>query len=292
MVCSPPIHEVYAAVDLLQRVGPLPFAVPHAMVQTAFPGESHHDVTCDSSGAYWAPNDDKQNTQLDIAHHIDFADEHPYAEVIGTDLSLIQPSFVPPNLQFVIDDACEYWIYPKSHSDYIHTRTLYGAIADWSQFYRKALKHLRPGGFFEQLEMSIQFRLDDGTLPDDHVLKIWSKTMIEASEKLGKTFRIAEFAAGYMRNASFHNVVERRFKLPVGLWSIDKKLKSLGTWNQVHCEHGIEGWAMALLTRVMKVSVIDSHYMLVPNAQGLRDPDVHAYFEVVAVYGQKPMHAI
>lgn len=29
----------------------------------------------------------------------DFADEHPQAEVIGTDISPIQPSWVPPNVK-------------------------------------------------------------------------------------------------------------------------------------------------------------------------------------------------
>ena len=113
---------------------------------------------------------------------------------------------------------------------------------------------LRPGGWFDQLEMSIQFRSDDGTVTDDHVLAVWSKTFIEAGEKFGKTFRIADLAKGYMQQAGFHNVTEHRMKLPVGQWSRDKKLKKLGMWNLVHCEQGIEGWAMALLTRVMGVS--------------------------------------
>lgn len=102
--------------------------------------------------------------------------------------------------------------------------------------------------------MSIQFRSDDGTVTDDHVLAVWSKTFIEAGEKFGKTFRIADLAKGYMQQAGFHNVTEHRMKLPVGQWSRDKKLKKLGMWNLVHCEQGIEGWAMALLTRVMGVS--------------------------------------
>ncbi|KAK7515234.1 uncharacterized protein IWZ02DRAFT_493117 [Phyllosticta citriasiana] len=51
--------------------------------------------------AYWGPNDDAQNDQLDIG---DFADEHPSAEVIGTDLSPIQPAFVPPNVKFEWSD--------------------------------------------------------------------------------------------------------------------------------------------------------------------------------------------
>ena len=119
-------------------------------------------------------------------------------------------------------------------------------------------RHIRPGGWIDQLEMSIQFSSDDGTVTDDHVLATWSKTFIEAGEKFGKTFRIADLAKGYMQEAGFDNVTERRFKLPVGPWSRDPKLKKLGRWNLVHCEQGIEGWAMALLTRVMGVSLIPS----------------------------------
>lgn len=115
-------------------------------------------------------------------------------------------------------------------------------------------RHIRPGGWIDQLEMSIEFRSDDGTVTDNHVLAVWSKTFIEAGEKLGKTFRIADLAQGYMKEAGFKNVTEERFKLPVGPWSKDKRLKQLGMWNLAHCEDGIEGWSMALLTRVMGVS--------------------------------------
>ncbi|GLA61676.1 hypothetical protein AtubIFM56815_002535 [Aspergillus tubingensis] len=275
-------------------------------------------------GAYWGPNDEMQNEQLDIAHHmftllldgklllapisdniqraldvgtgtgiwaIDFADEYPSAQVIGTDLSPIQPGFVPPNLQFEIDDATEDWVYPENHFDLIHVRALYGAIADWPAFYQNALSRLRPGGWFDQLEMSIQFRSDDGTVTDDHVLAVWSKTFIEAGEKFGKTFRIADLAKGYMQQAGFHNVTEHRMKLPVGQWSRDKKLKKLGMWNLVHCEQGIEGWAMALLTRVMGWSYAEVQVFLAQMRKGLRDPNTHAYFNVVGVYGQKPTSA-
>lgn len=31
--------------------------------------------------------------------HSDFADEYPETEVIGTDISPIQPSWIPPNLR-------------------------------------------------------------------------------------------------------------------------------------------------------------------------------------------------
>ncbi|CRG89588.1 Trichodiene oxygenase [Talaromyces islandicus] len=248
-------------------------------------------------GEYWGPNDEKQNEQLDLAHHmfslllenklvlapidshiqkvldvgtgtgiwaIDFADEYPSAEVIGTDLSPTQPALVPPNLRFEIDDACSEWTYPESFFDLIHVRSLYGAIADWPAFYRTVLKHLKP---------------------DNHVLAVWSKTFIEAGERFGKTFRIADLAKGYLQAAGFTNVVETRYELPVGGWSSNQHMRRLGRWNLLHCEEGIEGWAMALLTRVMGWSYEEVQVFLAQMRKGLRDPETHAYFDV---YSKSP----
>ena len=52
---------------------------------------------------------------------MDFADEFLSAVVVATDLSLIQPSWVPPNAKFVIEDAESDWLYsPAKAFDYIH----------------------------------------------------------------------------------------------------------------------------------------------------------------------------
>lgn len=68
---------------------------------------------------------------------IDVADEHPGAEVIGVDLSPIQPQFTAPNCQFEIDDITSPWTYPKDHFDFIHIRTLYGSVGDWPGLYKQ-----------------------------------------------------------------------------------------------------------------------------------------------------------
>jgi len=36
---------------------------------------------------------------------VEIADEFPTAQVIGTDLSPVQPALVPPNLNFYVDDG-------------------------------------------------------------------------------------------------------------------------------------------------------------------------------------------
>ncbi|KAM3415712.1 hypothetical protein BST61_g9226 [Cercospora zeina] len=48
-----------------------------------------------------------QHRDGDLVKAIDFADEHPDCQVLGTDLSPIQPVFVPPNCRFEIDDMDE-----------------------------------------------------------------------------------------------------------------------------------------------------------------------------------------
>ena len=73
---------------------------------------------------------------------MDFADEFPSAAVIGSDLSPIQPSWVPPNAKFVIEDAESDWLYaPAEAFDYIHGRSLGGSIADWPLFFTVRFTH-------------------------------------------------------------------------------------------------------------------------------------------------------
>ena len=49
------------------------------------------------------------------------ADAFPGAEVVGVDLSPIQPDWCPPNLQFHVDNVEDEWAY-GSGFDYVHLR--------------------------------------------------------------------------------------------------------------------------------------------------------------------------
>jgi tRNA G46 methylase TrmB len=40
---------------------------------------------------------------------IEMGDRYPEAEIIGTDLSPIQPTFVPPNVRFFVEDSGDDW---------------------------------------------------------------------------------------------------------------------------------------------------------------------------------------
>jgi hypothetical protein len=89
---------------------------------------------------------------------------------------------------------------------------------------------------------------------DDHIMARWSKIFLEAGEKMSKTFRISEHAKEYIRDVGFVDVKEKKYKLPVGDWSSDPKMKMLGQWNLLYCVEGLEGFALFLLNKVMEVS--------------------------------------
>ena len=64
---------------------------------------------------------------------------------------------------------------------------------------------------------------------------------------------ICEDMKQYIDDAGFTNTVEKVWKAPHGPWSTDSKMKEIGNWGLLELEVGLEGFAMALLTRVFGV---------------------------------------
>jgi SAM-dependent methyltransferase len=137
-------------------------------------GRTYHAY---KDGKYLGPNDEPERDRLDLQHHlftltfsgrlhispvgrdgepihrvldvgtgtgiwaIDFADEHPETEVLGIDLSAIQPSFVPPNVSFQVDDLEEPWSFRESEKfDFIYARMMTSSFADWPRFFEQAFE--------------------------------------------------------------------------------------------------------------------------------------------------------
>jgi SAM-dependent methyltransferase len=72
---------------------------------------------------------------------VEMADRFPEAEVTGVDLSPIQPTLVPPNVQFEIDDVEDVWTWPLDHFDLIFSSLmLSGSIADRQNYFHQAFR--------------------------------------------------------------------------------------------------------------------------------------------------------
>lgn len=189
------------------------------------------------------------------------ADAYPSARVIGTDLSPIQPLFIPPNCAFEIEDLNLSWTFPPAHFDFIHIRELFGCVADWDYFFAQTYEATKPGGYVEILEHSVWPVSDDDTVNEKSFFTLWGKTVIEMGERFGKSFEIWEQSKEKMEKAGFVDVQEVRYKWPMNGWPSPehrthgndgnmtwKQLREIGVWNQLRLYDGIEGFMIRLLT--------------------------------------------
>lgn len=112
---------------------------------------------------------------------------------------------------------------------------------------------MKPGGWVEHLEQSVVPTSYDGTHKGT-VFEEWGSVSLQAGDAFGKSLRILDEAADYMKEAGFEEVTENRIAMPIGAWPKDKRLKELGRYNRLHWEEGIEGWSMYLLVHFLKVS--------------------------------------
>lgn len=115
-------------------------------------------------------------------------------------------------------------------------------------------RHLIPGGYIEQAEMSIIPHSANGPLPHSSIFRQWECFWRKCSLLTGKSWLISETMKQSIKEAGFVDVSERRFRWPIGMWNSDPKLREIGRWHREFWESGMEGWVMALSTRYLGVS--------------------------------------
>ncbi|KAJ5656619.1 hypothetical protein N7507_008569 [Penicillium longicatenatum] len=220
----------------------------------------------------------------------EIAEDFPNAEVIGTDLSPIQPSWAPPNCRFYIDDAESDWAFtPEEQFDFIHMRSMGGGIGDWPRLMKQAYQHLRPGGWIEVQEFETAVSSDD----DSHLLAPtmveWVEKVNDAARLFGKPMKIASQIHSWMENGGFVNVTDDIYKCPVGGWAKDRQLKEIGRLGKVLVLKVVEPYSLALFTRVLGYTYQEAQSYLEKVRAEMMNSKCHLYFFFHFVYGQRPL---
>jgi len=241
---------------------------------------------------HWAPLENPQNI-IDLGTGtgiwaIDVADKFPSARVIGTDLSPTQPSNVPPNLEFQIDDLTQEWTFQENLFDLVHWRLLLGSISDYPSLFRECFKHIKPGGYLEIHDLNPHFYCDDDSLPKDCANVTWSDIVVDAMSKMGKVILPLGEYKRLMEEAGFVGIEERVFKRPSNAWPKDKALKEIGRFTQANMIEGIEGFTMAPFTRALGWKKEEIDILLAKCKAEWKDKSIHAHQKVIMIYGRKP----
>ncbi|KAI8664635.1 hypothetical protein NCS57_00505100 [Fusarium keratoplasticum] len=271
-------------------------------------------------GTYILPNDEEEQDRMDLVHHIysllldgklylapiskspqrildlgtgtgiwamDAADEHQSAEVIGTDLSPIQPQWTPPNCVFEVDDFEDDWVYKKQF-DFIHGRELEGCISDDLLLFQRVFKSLVPNGYIEFQGVEARFVSDDGTLEKATNAQQWMQTLRDASVKFGKPLNSAPSWKDKVIEAGFVDVKHEVRKLPIGAWPKDPKLKEIGRYQSIQELQVVDSYTPQLFSQVLGWNIEEIRVFMAKVKKELQDPSIHLYLPVHFVWGRKP----
>ncbi|KAN0074327.1 S-adenosyl-L-methionine-dependent methyltransferase [Elaphomyces granulatus] len=250
------------------------------------------------NGIYLFPNDEMEADRLDLMHEMalvimnrklfiaplgdspqrvldlgtgtgiwamDFGDWFPSSEVIGVDLSPIQPSLVPPNVKFLVDDIEEPWLY-NAPFDFVHGRSLACSVKDYKKVIRQSYelssrtltrketaqqnlsRNVAPGGWVEFQDWDMQLYSEDGTTSQTSLEKYYD-VVFSAFARAGYSTSPGPQLERWLREAGFEDVHAQRYKVPLGVWPKNKYFKTIGSWNLFQAETGFEAAAMAILSR-------------------------------------------
>ena len=208
-----------------------------------------------------------------IAWAIDFADTHPNCEVLGTDLSPIQPSKVPPNCSFIVDDAGKDWAFDRKF-DYIHTRSITSGIRDWDRFIEQAFENLTPGGWLELQELHFPIECDDGTATKDTPLMKWSYEIYDAAKKVGIDTLASFKHIERLKKTGFVKTEESYSKWPIGPWPKGRKEKKMGAMVAKDLADNLRGVSQKMLMQIFGKSQEEFDTFITQVRDDIFDPKV------------------
>lgn len=232
-------------------------------------------------GDYFFPNDDLEQDRLRVAHQvflnvfnfqlttvpldnpqyildvgtgtgewaISIGEQYPSCEVVGVDISAIQPTAVPHNVFFEVDDCEIEWMRPNDTVDLVHLREMAGAIADWDFVYRQAFACLKPGGFIEVIDFHDHASGPTSffnCFPPDAQIHVVAQALLEASTRAGRRRGTFHMDPDMFQRAGFVNINVSEHSIP-----IDPLNNSVGKLWLISCLHMVEASALRLLTRYL-----------------------------------------
>lgn len=155
-----------------------------------------------------------------------------------------------------------------------------GCIEDWPKLYRQAYRCLKPGGWIEHTDFSVRVQADDDSIPSDSAYDIWNKFFVEAGEKTGRSFHVVDNnqQADWLKQAGFPSPKVVNYKIPIGQWPANRRLKDIGAYSLAGFLQGLEGYGIFLGTQVLGWEVAELQVLFAKMRAVMTNPNVHAWY--------------
>ncbi|KAK4176966.1 putative methyltransferase [Triangularia setosa] len=217
---------------------------------------------------------------------IEMGDLFPGAEILGLDLSPIQPQWVPPNVRFMIDDVEDEWA-NGSNWDFVHLRGMALVLRDLQKAVDQIYRHLRPGGWIEFQESHGEPCCDDGTMnPETDVMKKFYALVVEAMAKFGMNLNMPAVVGEFLERAGFVNITCVRKKTPVGTWPKDKTMRLIGLYVREAALQSLSALGKAFAN--LGMDAVEREVFSAKVREAVMDGSVHRYYYFYFWFAQKP----
>jgi hypothetical protein len=213
---------------------------------------------------------------------------------------------VPPNVKFEIDDVESPWLHSYPF-DFIFCRYMAACIVDWPRLVKNVyecvliscsqvqsnfayetiiaadhIKHsnLSSSGWAEFQDFNLMYYSDDGTLNENHETAKWLKALLDGARMIGRDPCPGPKLEDWVNAAGFENVVHQKFKLPIGPWPKDPKLKEVGLFNLTQILSGLEGFSLRLFCDVLQWRQEEVLVMMAKVRKELKTPGMHLQLDL------------
>ncbi|KAK6216099.1 hypothetical protein LQW54_003875 [Pestalotiopsis sp. IQ-011] len=161
---------------------------------------------------------------------IDFAEQRPNCQVIGTDLTLIQAAPRTSNCQFFLENSeTQDWLFPFQF-DHVHLRSMGPCFTDMRTVLRKAYDHMSPGGWIEIQDGIWEIFSTEGSHRGS-AMERWLSLIKSGALSQGRDMSKVGRAKEYLTEAGFDNVQDVQIPTPTSPWAKDERLKKIGYYN-------------------------------------------------------------
>ena len=221
---------------------------------------------------------------------LDVSVKFPNAHVVGVDLAPVQPLNGPKNCDFYSSFDYEgLWELGEGTWDIIHMQMGCGGVTAWEPLYRRIFNHLRPGAWFEQVEVDFEPRCDDHPVQST-ALHVWYKYLKEATQQI--TRPIAHSSGDIieaLQDTGFIDIDHQVVVLPLNPWYHNEQEKNMARWYNVALRESIEPFTLFPFGHVLHASIDYIERTVETVKQEACNSDLHMYNLLHTYRARKPV---